>query len=281
MSNSRTGAGTSRTRPERGDLFGARFELFADVLSLGLAAAVAALPLVTFPAALSTACALLRRRRLLDEPCTAGRYAAALRRRLARPGDWAAGAVMLAFTAVVAADAGLATAGLPGAVPFATGLAAVAVAAAVAGLRSCALRGDTDLEQAESGRAHSERTDSERTDSERTDSERTDSERTDSERTDSGRTELGCAELGCADSGRTGAARSGAVPGPPEPPGWAPAVRAGARRTFADLPGSGLVVLALCTAGVAAWSLPPVLFLLPGPLALALTAVELRGERDG
>ncbi|OEV29147.1 hypothetical protein AN219_18175 [Streptomyces nanshensis] len=200
---------TSRTQRERGDLFGARFELFADILAVGLAVSVAALPAVTFPAALSTACTLLRRRRLYDEPCTAGRYFAALRRRLARPGEWAAGAAALLFAVLVAADASLATVGLPGAEPFALILAVVAAAAAVTGLRACAL--------------------------------------------------------------------------PPYagPGGWSPAVRAGAARTVRDLPGSGLIVLALCTAGVCAWALPPVLLLLPGPLALALTAVELRWEQSG
>jgi hypothetical protein len=43
-----------------------------------------------------------------------------------------------------------------------------------------------------------------------------------------------------------------------------------------DVPGSALVLLAMCTAGVCVWALPPLLFLVPGPLAVALTAVELR-----
>lgn len=197
---------TSRTPPHRGDVFGARFELFADVLAVGLAVSVAVLPLVTAPAALATACTLLRRRRTYGEPCTAGRFFTALRGRLAHPGEWAAGAAALVFAALLAADAGLAAAGLPGGAPFAAALAAVAAAAAVVGLRSCALRTDEPA------------------------------------------------------------------------PGWGPAVRAGAARAASDLPGSGLVVLALCTAGVCAWALPPVLLLLPGPLALALTAVELRWE---
>lgn len=227
---------TSRTHRERGDLFGARFELFADVLAVGLAAAVTALPLVTFPAALSTACTLLRRRRLQDEPCTAGRYLAALRGRLARPGDWAAGAVMLAFSALVAADAGLATAGLPGAGPSALGLAVVAAGAVVVGLRACALH------PCDAGTA-----------------------------------------VRPANAAGTAVPRTDAAPadGGHEPPGWGTAVRAGAHRAIADLPGSALVSLALGTTGVCAWSLPPVLLLLPGPLALALTVVELRWERAG
>lgn len=208
---------TSRTAGEdRGDLFGARFELFADVLAVGLAVWAASLPLVTFPAALATACTLLRRRLLFAEPCTAGRYFAALRTRVARRGEWTAGACVLGFAALVAADAGLATAGLPGAVPFALVLAVVAGAAAVVGLRAAA---SPEAEHDVTG------------------------------------------------------GLSGGLPG-----SWRAAVRAGAGRTAADLPGSGMVVLALCTAAVCAWALPPVLLLLPGPLALALTAVELRRE---
>lgn len=195
---------TSRIPRERGDLFGARFELFADVLALGLATTAASLPLITFPAALSTACSLLTRRRLYAEPCTAGRFFAVLGNRLARRGEWAAGAVAVAFAALVAADAGLASAGLPGAEPFALALAVVGSAAAVVGLRACAQRSHEQL------------------------------------------------------------------------PGWLPAVQAGAERTVKDLPGSGLVLLALLTAAVCAWALLPVVLLLPGPLALALTAVELR-----
>ncbi|MGP3989758.1 hypothetical protein [Streptomyces sp. 3N207] len=189
---------------ERGELFSPRFELFADVLSLGLATSVAALPLVTVPAALSTACTLLRRRRLYGEPCTARRFLAALRARPDRRGDLAAGAVLLAAGALLAADAALVAAGLPGAVQFALLLAAASAASALVGLRACA-------------------------------------------------------------GYRTG-----------ERHGWRGACREAAARAVRDVPGSTLVLLALCTAGVCVWALPPLLFLAPGPLAMALTAVELR-----
>lgn len=196
-------SGPVSARRERGELFGPRFELFADVLSLGLATAVASLPLVTLPAALATACDLLRRRHLYDEPCTAGRHVAALRARRWR-GDLAAGGLWLALAAVVAADAALAGAGLPGAVPFAVFLAAAGAALTVVALRSCAQ--------------------------------------------------------------------------PEAVHGWRAAVRAGAARTARDVPGSLLVLLALGTAAVCAWAMPPLLFLVPGPLAVALTAVELRAR---
>ncbi|WP_052864363.1 hypothetical protein [Streptomyces niger] len=196
-----TATDSASGRREPGELFGPRFELFADVLAVGLVTAVACLPLVTVPAALATACALLRRRQRYAEPCTAGHYVRALRARRWRA-DLAAGGLLLAFGALFAADAALAAAGLPGAVPFAVFLAAVGTVLAATGLRACA-RHDT----------------------------------------------------------------AG---------GWRAAVRASAARTARDLPGSLLILLALGTAAVCAWTLPPLLFLVPGPLAVALTAIELR-----
>ncbi len=100
-----------RTR-EPGEIFGPRMTLFADVLSVGLATAVACLPLVTAPAALSSACAVLRGAGK-GQPATAGRYFAVLRRRL-RAGDLAAGAVALAGALLFAADLALAGAGPDG-----------------------------------------------------------------------------------------------------------------------------------------------------------------------
>jgi hypothetical protein len=40
--------------------------------------------------------------------------------------------------------------------------------------------------------------------------------------------------------------------------------------------GSGLVLLAVAAAALCAWMLLPLAFLAPGPLALALTAVDVR-----
>ncbi|WP_037804686.1 hypothetical protein, partial [Streptomyces resistomycificus] len=110
--------------------------LFADMLSVGLATAVACLPLVTAPAALSSACAVLRGAGE-GQPATAGRYFTVLRRRL-RAGDLAAGAVALAGALLFAADLALAGAGLPGAPLFAVVAAAVGASALVVGLRACA-----------------------------------------------------------------------------------------------------------------------------------------------
>lgn len=111
----------------RDEVFGPRMTLFADVLSIGLATALVSLPLVTIPAALSTACAVLR-----DvgqgQPATAGRYFALLRRRL-RAGDLAAGAAALAGALLFAADLAPARAGLPGAPLFAVVAAGIGAAA--------------------------------------------------------------------------------------------------------------------------------------------------------
>ncbi|MFE6619946.1 hypothetical protein [Streptomyces sp. NPDC057740] len=121
---------------EPGEVFGPRLTLFADVLSVGLATAVACLPLVTVPAALSTACAVLRGSGE-GRPATAGRYFALLRRRL-RAGDLVAGAVALLAALLFAADLALAGAGLPGAPLFAVVAGAMGAAALVVGLGACA-----------------------------------------------------------------------------------------------------------------------------------------------
>ncbi|KOX04489.1 hypothetical protein ADK65_05075 [Streptomyces sp. NRRL B-1140] len=188
------------TTRDTGEVFGPRMTLFADVLSVGLAAAAACLPLVTVPAALSTACAVLRGAGL-DQPVTAGRYFALLRRRL-RAGDLVAGAVALAGLLVFAADVALAAAGLPGAPLFAVAAAVIGTGAVVVGLRAC-------------GRPES--------------------------LTD-----------------------------------WRAAVRGAGRDAVTDAGGSGLVLLAVATAVLCAWMLLPLAFLAPGPLALALTAVDVR-----
>ncbi|MER7404675.1 hypothetical protein ABT373_19785 [Streptomyces sp. NPDC000070] len=188
-----------RTR-EAGEVFGPRMTLFADVLSVGLATSVACLPLVTAPAALSTACAVLRGAGQ-DRPVTAGRYAALLRERL-RAGDLLAGAVALAGVLLLAADLALAGAGLPGAPLFAVTAAVIGVCAAVVGLRACAR--------------------------------------------------------------------------PESLTDWRAAVREAARDAVADVGGSGLVLLAVATAALCAWMLVPLAFLAPGPLALALTGVDVR-----
>ncbi|MEU9187724.1 hypothetical protein AB0D14_24930 [Streptomyces sp. NPDC048484] len=185
---------------EAGEIFGPRMTLFADVLSVGVCTAFASLPIVTLPAALSTACAVLRGARE-DQPVTATRYLAVLRRRL-RLGDLAAGALSLTGALLLWADLALARTGLPGAPLFAVVAAAIGGYAAVVGLRAC-------------GRPES--------------------------LTD-----------------------------------WRTAVAGAARDSVGDAGGSGLVLLALAAAVLCAWMMLPLAFLAPGPLALALTAVDVR-----
>ncbi|WP_326575405.1 hypothetical protein OG889_08995 [Streptomyces sp. NBC_00481] len=187
---------------EAGEIFGPRMTLFADVLSVGIAVAVVSLPLVTLPAALSTACAVLRGVRE-DRPATAGHFLVALRRRL-RPGDLGAGLVALGGLVLVLADLALAGAGLPGGRAFALLAAALGTGAAVIGLRACGRPESVD--------------------------------------------------------------------------DWPAAVRGAARDAVRDPGGSALVVLAVATATLSAWMLLPLAFLVPGPLALALTAVDVRGK---
>ena len=188
---------------ETGEIFGPRMTLFADVLSVGVCTALASLPVVTLPAALSTACAVLRgaargptshRRTVLGD--AAATPAA---------GDLAAGALSLAGVLLLWADLALARAGLPGAPLFAIVAAAIGAYAAVVGLRAC-------------GRPES--------------------------LTD-----------------------------------WRTAVAGAARDSVRDVGGSGLVVLAVVAAALCAWMLLPLAFLAPGPLALALTAVDVRDRR--
>ncbi|GAA0933920.1 hypothetical protein [Streptomyces rhizosphaericus] len=125
------------TKREPGELFGPRFALFADVLAVGLATAAASLPLLTAPAAMSTACAVLDRRVRQDTPTTAGGYLRALRDRL-RTGDLLAGAGLLAGGALLLFNAAAAGAGLPGAVVFRPVLLIAGGLLAVVLLRACA-----------------------------------------------------------------------------------------------------------------------------------------------
>lgn len=193
---------SARTR-EPGEIFGPRMTLFADVLVIGVITALACLPLITAPAAISTACVIVRGTRDA-RPATAGRYAALMRERL-RPGDLAAGAVALAGVLLLAADLALAGAGLPGARVFAVTAAAIGACAVVVGLRACAR--------------------------------------------------------------------------PESLTDWRAAVRGAAGDAASDLGGSALVLLALAAAGLCAWMMLPLAFLAPGPLALALTAIDVRTVR--
>ncbi|MEU9284291.1 hypothetical protein AB0D57_06055 [Streptomyces sp. NPDC048275] len=192
-----------RTVREPGEIFGPRMTLFADVLSVGVLTAVACLPIVTVPAALSTACALLRGAGV-GEPATARRYVTLLRRR-PWTADLVAGLVWIAGVLLLAADLALAGVGLPGAPLFAIVAAAIGAYAAVVGLRACAR--------------------------------------------------------------------------PESLTDWRAAVRGAALDSVRDVGGSALVLLALVAAVLCAWMLVPLAFLAPGPLAMALTAIDVRDKK--
>lgn len=188
---------------ETGEIFGPRMTLFADVLALGVVTALACLPLITAPAALSTACAVVRGTGE-DQPATAKRYLMLLRDRF-RPGDLAAGLAALTGVLLLAADLALAGAGLPGARAFAVTAAAIGACAVIVGLRAC---------------AH-----------------------------------------------------------PASLTAWRAAVRGAAGASARDVGGSALVLLALAAAVLCAWMMLPLAFLVPGPLAMALTAIDVRNRR--
>ncbi|WP_406449314.1 hypothetical protein OH768_01880 [Streptomyces sp. NBC_01622] len=190
-------------RREPGELFGPRFTLFADMLAIGVAAAVASLPLITAPTALAAACAVLRRAIREDRPVTLGEYVAEFRAHGLRR-SVLAGMTAFAAPALIVLDLALARAGLPGAGPMSWALTGLAVAGLVLALRAAA---DPDVSA-----------------------------------------------------------------------GWGPALRRAVTRSFADVVGCALIAVAvgLCVAFL--WMLPLLALLLPGPLAFAITAVELRAE---
>lgn len=190
-------------RREPGELFGPRFTLFADMLAVGLATAVASLPLITAPTALAAAGAVLRRSIREDRPVTMGEYVAEFRAHGLRR-SLLAGVTVFAAVTLVALDLALARAGLPGARPVSWALTALAATGLVLALRAAA---DPEV-------AH----------------------------------------------------------------GWRPALNRAATRSAGDPAGCALIAAAvgLCVAFL--WMLPLLALLLPGPLAFAITAVELRIE---
>jgi hypothetical protein len=190
-------------RREPGELFGPSFSLFADMLAVGLAAAVASLPLITAPVALAAAGAVLRRAIREDRPVTLGEYVAEFRAYgLLR--SLLAGVTVFAALTLIVLDLMLARAGLPGARPVSWALTALGAAGLVLALRTA-----VDPEAAH---------------------------------------------------------------------GWRPALRRAATRCVADPAGCALIAAAIGLCVAFLWMLPLLAPLLPGPLAFAITAVELRNE---
>ncbi|KAA6210912.1 hypothetical protein [Streptomyces filamentosus] len=110
----------------RGERFRARFAVFAECLLTGVWIAVAALPLVTLPAALAAGSGHLRR--TIEGEATGARSFAAELRAALRGGGWAAGLGLWAAFALVLADLALVRA-LP--VPGGRAAGALAILAAL------------------------------------------------------------------------------------------------------------------------------------------------------
>ncbi|MCL2728476.1 MAG: hypothetical protein FWE15_00455 [Actinomycetia bacterium] len=198
-------ADTRRARREPGEVFGSGFTLFADMLLVGVVTAVACLPVVTAPAALSAACAVLRRTAGTGVQVKVGDLVAELRARLTLPA-LAKGLAPPAFGALFLLDVALLRSGLPGASVMAPVLLLLALGAAAVGLRAVAL----DVPHRLSGRE-------------------------------------------------------------------------ALTRSLADPRGTALLSGAVVLAALLGWAMPVLLPLLPGPLAFAATAVDLRApaRREG
>jgi len=186
-------------------VFGSGFTLFADMLLVGVVTAVACLPVVTAPAALSAACAVLRRTAGTGVQVKVGDLVAELRARLTLPA-LAKGLAPPAFGALFLLDVALLRSGLPGASVMAPVLLLLALGAAAVGLRAVAL----DVPHRLSGRE-------------------------------------------------------------------------ALTRSLADPRGTALLSGAVVLAALLGWAMPVLLPLLPGPLAFAATAVDLRApaRREG
>ncbi|ASU78863.1 hypothetical protein CDG81_11880 [Actinopolyspora erythraea] len=120
--------------------FGAGFELFADMLGIGVATTLASLPVVTAPAAVSTACGQLRARSQGRRSPDGTGYFRALARRLCGPrgpADLLAGAVSVLVGALLVVDALLlrSVRGIPG-----TGIVTVTLILLAASLAAVCLR---------------------------------------------------------------------------------------------------------------------------------------------
>ncbi|MEV1023310.1 hypothetical protein [Streptomyces sp. NPDC050264] len=126
-----------RERREPGEVFGSGFALFADMLLVGLLTSLAALPVLTLPAAFRAATATLRGTARTGVQISARAYVGQLRAHLTARG-LAAGLLPPLLLAVLLVDAALVRGALPGAGLMGPALALLALGAAVVGLRSTA-----------------------------------------------------------------------------------------------------------------------------------------------
>ncbi|MFJ8822696.1 hypothetical protein ACIREE_13005 [Streptomyces sp. NPDC102467] len=127
-----------RERREPGEVFGSGFSLFADMLLVGLLTSLAALPVLTLPAAFRAASATLRGTAVTGVQISARAYAGHLRAHLTARG-LAAGLLPPLLLAVLLIDAALVRSALPGSALMAPALAVLALSLTVVGLRATAL----------------------------------------------------------------------------------------------------------------------------------------------
>jgi len=193
--------GAAQRRPRIAGVLGSRrFALFGEMLVIGLAVSLAALPGVTALAAFAAGSAHLRRH--LDGGSASLREALRDLGSALRGGwAWSAGAA-LAVIGVAVALASPAAASVPGGTVAPLASAVAAAAALLVLLRACA------------------------------------------------RWERGAS--------------------------WTALVRAAARRTVVDLPGTALLALALALSGVIVWMFAPLVVVVPGLVTFAVVAVEAR-----
>ncbi|MHC0432953.1 hypothetical protein ACX6XY_22665 [Streptomyces sp. O3] len=128
-----TTVGHTAKSADRESAFRSGFGVFAECLLTGVWMTVAALPLLTLPAALAAGAAHLRRH-LADEPATWREFTADLRAAARR--GWLVGLAALAALALLWVDLAAVRAGLPGGPAVAAVGVLAVLAAAVATLRA-------------------------------------------------------------------------------------------------------------------------------------------------
>ncbi|WP_353940644.1 hypothetical protein ABII15_02830 [Streptomyces sp. HUAS MG91] len=131
-------------RREPGEVFGAGFTMFADMLLMGLLTTLACLPVVTAPAAFAAASGTLRRAAETGTPADLGGFVRRLRARTTVR-SLAAGLLLPLVAVVVLVDAALLRGDLPGAAVMAPALVLLTLGAAVTALRCTALPENNQL----------------------------------------------------------------------------------------------------------------------------------------
>jgi len=140
----RTTTAPARRGREPGEVFGAGFTMFADMLLMGLLTTLACLPVVTAPAAFAAASGTLRRAAETGTPADLGGFVRRLRARTTVR-SLAAGLLLPLVAVVVLVDVALLRSDLPGAAVMAPALVLLTLGGAVVALRSTALPEDSQL----------------------------------------------------------------------------------------------------------------------------------------